>query len=314
MHQTQHTKNSSSQHTSVLLEEVVLCLDPQVGDTYLDLTAGYGGHASEIFTRTKSPQSATLVDRDENAVDVLREKFGSNNTEIIHKDFLSASKQLLDESRTYDCILADLGVSSPHLNMASRGFSFRHDGPLDMRMDQRQTLTAHTIVNSYDASDLAEILKNYGEEPKAKRIAQAIIDNRPVNSTSELAAIVKTIWPGHSSSHPATRTFQALRIAVNRELDQLKQSIPLWLELLSPGGRLAIISFHSLEDRIVKQSLAKDAGNRYDAQLRLLTKRPLTASQHEIVLNPRARSAKLRAAVKIKTNIESQDFMKRKGR
>ncbi len=167
-----------------------------------------------------------------------------------------------------------------------------------MRMDQRQTLTAETIVNSWSAAELIDILKRYGEEPKARLIAQLIIDNRPHATTSELAAVVAKAWPGHSRIHPATRTFQALRIAVNDELGLLDRSIPLWINMLNTGGRIVIISFHSLEDRIVKQILSDASGERYDADLRLLTKRPVTGSPTELVSNPRARSAKLRAAVK----------------
>jgi 16S rRNA (cytosine1402-N4)-methyltransferase len=198
-------------------------------------------------------------------------------------------------------ILADLGVSSPHLNEASRGFSIKADGPLDMRMDQSQTLTAGQVVNTYSAANLEDILKRYGEEPKAKQIASLIVNNRPITTTHQLAAIVAKAWPGYSKVHPATRTFQALRIAVNDELELLRLSLPIWMDdLLAPGGRIAIISFHSLEDRIVKHAFAEKAGDRYDAALRLLTKKPVTGDEDEIVSNPRARSAKLRAAVKQK--------------
>jgi 16S rRNA (cytosine1402-N4)-methyltransferase len=198
-------------------------------------------------------------------------------------------------------ILADLGVSSPHLDQASRGFSLNAEGPLDMRMDQSQDLTAATIVNQWDEAEIAKILKDFGQEPKAQKIARQIVAARPLNSTKELAKIVGKVWRGFSRVHPATRTFQALRITVNSELAQLEQSLPLIAELLVPGGRMAIISFHSLEDRIVKQFLAEYAADVFDAELQLLTKKPVTASNDEIVSNPRARSAKLRAAAKIKT-------------
>jgi 16S rRNA (cytosine1402-N4)-methyltransferase len=199
-------------------------------------------------------------------------------------------------------ILADLGVSSPHLNIASRGFSLRQDGPLDMRMDQEQTLTAKTIVNHYSESDLAGLIKQYGEDPKYRQIAREIVLNRPVNTTSELTNIVARVWPGYHKVHPATRTFQALRIAVNDELEQLKDSLPLWAKLLAPGGRLAVISFHSLEDRAVKHFFKEKSGSQYDSNLRLITKHPVTGDNNEIVFNPRARSAKLRAVAKIKIN------------
>jgi 16S rRNA (cytosine1402-N4)-methyltransferase len=166
-------------------------------------------------------------------------------------------------------------------------------------MDQRQELTAETIVNTFSVAELTEILRTYGEEPRARRIAEAIVAARPLHTTSQLAQLVVRAW-GRSKTHPATRTFQALRIAVNDELTLIKQALPIWIDLLAPGGRLAVISFHSLEDRLVKQALKQRAGVRYDASLQLLTKRPITAGRDEIVFNPRARSAKLRAAVKIK--------------
>lgn len=288
-------------HFPVLLEAVLKYLDPGVGESYLDLTAGYGGHAAAVLERTLSPNRATLVDRDQNAIESLDQKFASGLPHLIHQDFLGASKQLKEQGKQFDIILADLGVSSPHLDNASRGFSLKADGPLDMRMDQRQSLTAEEIVNSYSEDKLADIFHMYGEEPKAKKIAKAVVEHRPIKSTQELAKLVAQAWPGHSKVHPATRVFQALRIAVNSELEQIKQAIPIWIDLLAPGGRIAIISFHSLEDRLVKQGLAEMSGDRYDAVLRLLTKQPVTGSGDELVFNPRARSAKLRAAVKIKT-------------
>jgi 16S rRNA (cytosine1402-N4)-methyltransferase len=168
-----------------------------------------------------------------------------------------------------------------------------------MRMDQDQSLTAEGIVNGYSETQLVEILEEYGEEPKARAIARAIIEARPIRTTTELASVVARKWRGHSKVHPATRTFQAIRIAVNQELDQLAHSLPQWINLLSPGGRICIISFQSLEDRLVKQILLDHSGERYDSDLRLLTKRPITPSHTELVHNPRSRSAKLRAAVKI---------------
>ncbi|HET8708686.1 MAG TPA: 16S rRNA (cytosine(1402)-N(4))-methyltransferase RsmH [Candidatus Saccharimonadales bacterium] len=297
--QNQKPQNNNEQHIPVLLEEVLTLLDPQPGESYLDVTAGYGGHAAAVLEKTGAGRQSVLVDRDENAVKQLEAKF-SADVRIIRSDFCSASQNLLGEGRQFDLILADLGVSSPHLNESHRGFAITQNGPLDMRMDQSQALTAAAIVNSYSEADLADILHRYGEEPKAKQIAKLITTNRPFETTEQLAAVVKRAWPGHSRVHPATRTFQALRIAVNDELGLLERGLPLWQNLLKPGGRIAIISFHSLEDRIVKQFLKDRAGNRYDAELRLLTSRPVTAGANEIVFNPRARSAKLRAAVKIK--------------
>lgn len=298
MHQDQQ---NHSQHIPVLLEHVLAYLQPRAGERYLDLTTGYGGHAAAILERTTSDEAAVLVDRDVNAIKALREKFEGRGVEIRHTDFYSASRGLANEGRQFDMILADLGVSSPHLNQANRGFSIQADGPLDMRMDQSQALTAEQVVNTFSAEELADILKRYGEEPKSRQIASLITSNRPIQTTRELAAIVAKAWPGYSKVHPATRTFQALRIAVNDELELLRLSLPIWLdELLAPGGRIAVISFHSLEDRIVKDALKSRSGERYDASLRLLTKKPITGSDDEIVFNPRARSAKLRAAFKQK--------------
>jgi 16S rRNA (cytosine1402-N4)-methyltransferase len=176
------------------------------------------------------------------------------------------------------------------------------DGPLDMRMDNTQQLDAYTIVNNYSEAQLARVITQFGEDPKAHKIAHAIVSHRPVLTTKELATIVAHQWPGHHKVHPATRTFQALRIAVNNELELLTDSLPIWLDdLLAPGGRIGIISFHSLEDRLVKQAIAERAGNTYDAQLQLLTKHPIKGDANDIVFQPRARSAKLRAAAKIKT-------------
>lgn len=290
------------QHFPVLLDEVLKYLDPKEGESFLDLTAGYGGHSSKVLERTLQPTKASLVDRDQNAIAVLEDKFKRTGVRLIHKDYLAAAEELSAKNERYDLILADLGVSSPHLDTASRGFSIRLDGPLDMRMDERQELTASEIVNNYSEDELAQIIRKYGEEPRAKKIARYIVENRPVHSTGKLAAIVAQAWPGPKrKTHPATRTFQALRMAVNDELDLLEKALPIWIDLLAPGGRIVVISFHSLEDRIVKQALNESAGDRYDAILRLLTKQPVTASDDELVFNPRARSAKLRAAVKINT-------------
>jgi len=300
MHQNKN-QNKHKQHVPVLLHEVLRYLDPKAGESYLDLTAGYGGHAAAILERTGSLTTAVLVDRDNQAVEALREKFTGHATSVLRQDFRTASRALVEQGRQFDLILADLGVSSPHLNESQRGFAISLDGPLDMRMDQSQALTAADIVNGYSEAVLADLLRRYGEEPKSKRIAQLIVAERPFSSTGQLAAVVAKAWPGHSRVHPATRTFQALRIAVNQELELLEQSLPLWIQLLAPGGRLGVISFHSLEDRLVKQALHEAAGERYDAELRLLTKRPVTAGPTERVTNPRARSAKLRTAVKIKT-------------
>jgi 16S rRNA (cytosine1402-N4)-methyltransferase len=273
--------NLTTSHVPVLMKEVLKYLDPKQGDRYLDLTAGYGGHSAAVLTLTDNPSNAVLVDRDENAVATLHNQFGHAGARILQTHFLEASQQLLEAGQQFDVILADLGVSSVHLNEASRGFSIKQDGPLDMRMDQGQSMTAEKIVNTYSQAALAELLIAYGEEPKAHTIARSIVAHRPIRTTSELATLVARAWPGHQRIHPATRTFQALRIAVNDELEQLRQSLPLWIELLAPGGRIAVISFHSLEDRLVKQALQERGGDHYDAELVLLTKRPITAGRDE---------------------------------
>jgi len=290
-------------HQPVLLREVIEVLAPQPGQTYLDLTAGYGGHSSAIFDLTGTEKGSVLVDRDEQAAEALQERFKEKDVQILQSDFLNALQTLKQKGKRFDMVLADLGVSSPHLEDAARGFAFSSPGPLDMRMDRSQQLRAYELVNGLPESELADILRRYGEEPRSRTIARAIAAARPVEDTGQLAAIIARtagFRSRHGRTHPATKSFQALRIAVNDELSQLEQALPLMADVLGPGGRLAVISFHSLEDRLVKNFMADQAGNRYDAQLQLLTKRPITASHDELVSNPRARSAKLRAAAKIK--------------
>ena len=285
-------------HTPVLLHETLRFLNPQSGESYLDLTAGVGGHTGALLGLTQAPQKAVLVDRDPAAAEILRKKF--KDTQILQSDFLSVSNKLIGQGKKFDIILADLGVSSLHLNEGLRGFSFTQSGPLDMRMDPSQRLTAGEIVNAWSEADLADVLRRYGEERKSRQIARNIVAQRPIHTTDQLATIVAKTYRFRSRIHPATRTFQALRIAVNDELNQLAHSLPKMLELLEPGGRLAIISFHSLEDRLVKQFFKEATGLGYEAQVYALTKKPVTATPDEIVLNPRARSAKLRAVAKIK--------------
>lgn len=287
-------------HIPVLLTEVLTYLAPEKGDSLLDATAGYGGHSSKILEITKNYESSVLVDRDENAVKLLKKQFADKAIEIKHDDFAHATKQQHESGKKFKLILADLGVSSPHLDNASRGFSFQQDGPLDMRMDGSKGLTAADLVNTGSEQVLIDILKEYGDEPRAKRVVAAIIAARPLETTHQLAQVIADVYGGRGryKTHPATKTFQALRIAVNDELAQLRYALPLWIDMLEPGGRLAIISFHSIEDRIVKDVLQENGGDRYDAVIQILTKKPVVASPDELVFNPRARSAKLRAAVK----------------
>lgn len=292
-------KENQLDHTPVLMQQVLQYLDPKPKQKYLDVTAGYGGHAQAIRARTNG-WSMTLVDRDQMAINYLKKTFTDEAVEIIHEDFLTATKRLVARGQKFDLILADLGVSSPHLNNASRGFAIKKDGPLDMRMDQSQVLTAEKIVNTYSEAALVRIIREYGEEPRSIKIARAIITARPMKTTYQLATIIAKQFRGYHKVHPATKTFQALRIAVNNEISLLEQAIPLWIDLLEPNGRLGVISFHSLEDRIVKRIFSEKSGLRYDAELTVLTKRPCVADKHEVVSNPRARSAKLRVAVKNK--------------
>lgn len=284
-------------HIPVMLNEVLTCLKPQGGESYLDLTAGLGGHAREIVARTKVPQMAVLVDRDKQITELLENQFP--DSQVLHLDFLSASQQLLEAGQQFSLILADLGVSSLHLNEPARGFSFMASGPLDMRIDPDQDLTAGIIVNEWSAAQIESLLQR-GEEPKAKQIAKTIVAARPIEDTLQLAAIVERTYKQRGRRHPATKTFQALRMVVNDELGQLEESLPLWIKLLVPGGRLAVISFHSLEDRLVKNAFADRTGG-YDAEIELLTKHLIVPSHNEVAFNPRARSAKLRAVAKIKT-------------
>lgn len=291
-----------SAHIPVLLDAVLAYLAPKTGDAYLDATAGYGGHAEKILERTLQNSDSVLVDQDEQAVVALQKKFASQSIQIMHRDFVSAAEELIAGGNTFDIILADVGVSSAHLDNGERGFSIKHSGPLDMRMDRSSKLTAGSIVNTWSKQALTKLLQDYGEEYKAPRIVEKIINNRPIETTDQLALIVASATARkHSKLHPATKTFQALRIAVNDELERLKAALPLWLELLRPGGRLGIITFHSLEDRIVKEFFKEHAFDGYDAKLKLVTKKAITPNPEELVSNPRSRSAKLRVAAKINT-------------
>jgi 16S rRNA (cytosine1402-N4)-methyltransferase len=284
-------------HIPVLIEEVLHYLNPQAGEHYLDLTAGYGGHARSVLEKIGKGGSAVLVDRDQNAVEHLADNFGADSrVSIVHDDFFGASRQMNAEGRKFDLILADIGLSSPHLDNASRGFSFQQDGPLDMRMDPRQSLTAAEIVNTWPKEDIVSCLQRYGEIRGANRITNAIIEARPLHTTTQLAGIIKKSTRGYPKVRTEAQIFQALRIAVNEELKQLTDSLPLWHAMLAPKGRLAVISFHSLEDRIVKQYFQEFGGERYDAELSILTRQPVTSTPLESVTNPRARSAKLRVA------------------
>ncbi len=290
--------SQNTPHQPVLLDEVLACLNPKEGESYLDVTAGYGGHASAVIQVTKAPSKAVLVDRDVESLNFLGKLPILRGTRMVKDDFAHACSQLNDSGEKFDMILADLGASSLHFDDEMRGFSIKNNGPLDMRMDRELENDAAYILNNETEAEIVRILRGYGEEPKAKTIASRIMRSRPLRTTGQLADIVESTYPGHSRMHPATRTFQALRIAVNDELGQLERTLPLFANLLKPGGRLVIISFHSLEDRLVKHFFAEIAGGTLDAEYEMLNKRPITANPNEIVDNPRARSAKLRACRK----------------
>ena len=280
-------------HIPVLPKEVIELLAPASGESYLDLTAGYGGHASDVLRLIGKEGNAILVDRDINSINYLKKKFAvDKQVEFIQSDFYSASKELVSQNKKFDCMLADLGVSSPHLDNPDRGFSFMNSGPLDMRMDDSSELTAAKVVNTYNQDILANLLFKYGELRNSRRLAQIIVQNRPFKTTNELTSVI----PGQYKARMRTlaQVFQALRIEVNDELGQLERSLDLWHKLLSPGGRLAVISFHSLEDRIVKQYFSEHGGDDMVSELKILNKKPIIAGPDEIVHNPRARSAKLR--------------------
>ena len=305
-------------HTSVLIQESMALLKPKPGERYLDGTLGGGGHAEEILLRS-SPDGRVLgLDWDEDAVRAAVERlrrFGDRLT-LRPANFAQAKEILEDLSwNQVNGVLLDLGVSSHQFDAAERGFSFQASAPLDMRMDRRQRLTALEIVSSFSESQIAKIISDYGEEPRARRIAAAIArerKERAFETTIDLAdLIVRVKGKRNRAHHPATQTFQALRIAVNRELETLKSFLEDGYELLQPGGRMVIISFHSLEDRLVKTAFRKwsqtcicpprtlqcECG--WSQKARRLTRKPIIASAEEVRANPRARAAKLRAVVRL---------------
>ena len=281
------------QHQPVLIDQVIKLLDPQPGDSYLDATAGFGGHAAAILEMTGKAK-AVLVDRDPAAVESLKARFG-DRASIYQATFSEVAKRLQQEGSQFDLILLDAGVSSPQFDNPERGFSFREAGPLDMRMDSSQSLTAADVVNSYKEADLKRILSKYGEEHKSGRAARAIVEHRPFSDTLRLAEVIRKAVGYSGKIDPATRTFQAIRIEVNSELEELKEGLPIMIDLLADRGRIAVISFHSLEDRIFKNSFKESK------ELEILTKKPISGKEFDN-LNPRARSAKLRAALKLNKN------------
>jgi 16S rRNA (cytosine1402-N4)-methyltransferase len=306
-------------HLPVLLAKAVELLACSQGKLVVDATVGGGGHAQRILELIGERGVFIGLDRDEEALGKTRSRLGARpNVTLVHENFRNI-KKVLDNLKipAIDALLLDLGLSSFQVDDPRRGFSFRHEGPLDMRMDTRQKVTAADIVNTYSEKQLTDILRRYGEEPRARVIAKAIVRERteePILSAVRLAEIIQSVVPrGRRPSriHPATLAFQALRIEVNSELDNLAVAVDDGVARLRPGGRICIISFHSLEDRIVKQKFAAFArGCICPAEipqcmcgkkpiLKILTPKPIQPAAEEVAANPRSRSARLRAAEKI---------------
>ncbi len=276
-------------HISVLQEPILALFRDSKLNAFIDATLGACGHTMAILQEHPEINSLTCFDRDESCI--ARAKLLLPKATLIHKNFSHLKEYT---NGPIDGILFDLGVSSMQLDQKERGFSFMHDGPLDMRMDVSQSLTAEDVVNSYQENDLANIIYTYGEEHASRRIAKAIVQRRRkerILTTADLAQVVESVLPRRGKIHPATKTFQAIRMEVNKELESIERAIDQAVELLAPDGILAIISFHSLEDRIVKQKFKALPREQFE----ILTKKPIIASDEECRQNPRSRSAKLRA-------------------
>jgi 16S rRNA (cytosine1402-N4)-methyltransferase len=293
------------QHVPVLLEESLNFLNVRAGGVVVDCTLGFGGHSLAIAKRLGATGRLICFDRDEQAMELakarlagLSEELGAEMpvVEFVGRPFSEIAEVI--SPGTLDGLLADFGVSSMQLDEAHRGFSFRHEGPLDMRMDTRKGLTAEQVVNQADEEDLANLIYEFGEERRSRRIARAIVRARPLSTTAELARVISAVAPPIKGEHlhPATKTFQALRIRVNDELGEIQTLLKSAGSLLKPGGRVVMISFHSLEDRLVKDSFRESARL---GELEILTKKPATAAEQEALRNPRSRSAKLRAAERL---------------
>jgi len=298
----------------VLLQECVDFLVVRPGGRYIDCTLGTAGHARTLLARS-SPEGRLLgIDADPLAIEIAKERLKSYSGRIVlaNENF----KNLQDICRRYDFhpvdgVILDLGMSSLQLDDPNRGFSFRFDAPLDMRLAPAQSTTAATVVNEFPEAELASLLQRYGEERRSRAIAKRIVANRPINSTQQLAEIVGQVVGFGGKIHPATRTFQALRIAVNEELDNLEEALKQAVELLAPGGRVAVISYHSLEDRTVKSFMRRESKDclcppkvpictcGHTATLSIVNRRVITSSSAERQVNPRSRSAKLRVAERL---------------
>jgi 16S rRNA (cytosine1402-N4)-methyltransferase len=291
-------------HVSVLYNEVLEALQPHAGGFYIDGTLGGGGHAAGILERSGPDGRLLGFDRDPAAVSLAQSRLQpyAARVTLVRASYMQLAEYAAPGSA--DGVLLDLGLSSLQMDDPARGFAFMHAGPLDMRFDPGDALTAAEIVNEWPKHDLADIIFQYGEERLSRRIARAIVEARPITSTKQLAeVIVKAIGGKRERIHPATRTFQALRIAVNGELEAVEAVLPLSVQVLKPGGRLVVIAFHSLEDRMVKHFIRGLARNPENADfvpvLRELTRKPIEPSAEEVAVNSRARSAKLRVAEKL---------------
>jgi 16S rRNA (cytosine1402-N4)-methyltransferase len=306
-------------HIPVLLQEVLETLQPHSRGIYIDGTVGAGGHATAILTASAPDGQLFGFDQDSTALELASQQLAQfgQRVHLIQANFSQLGQMAaLHHIPPADGILLDIGVSSMQLEQPERGFSFQLEGPLDMRMNQGEGPTAADLVNRLPEAELANLIFKYGEEPASRRIARAIVKARPIEDTVVLAQVVARAIPGRggqkqgrrgkSKIHPATRTFQALRVAVNQELEALERVLPQALALLKPKGRLAVISFNSLEDRIVKQYFRQEAQDcicppeqpvcicNHKASINIITKKPITPSSVEVDANPRARSAKLR--------------------
>ncbi|MFQ5816334.1 MAG: 16S rRNA (cytosine(1402)-N(4))-methyltransferase RsmH [Terriglobia bacterium] len=289
-------------HRPVMVAEVLEWLAVRPDGHYLDATIGSGGHAEALLARLTTGRLIG-VDRDPMALEIAQERLRPYAAKLTLVEDTFARLAEIHERLglgSLDGLVADLGVSSLQLDAPERGFSFQRAGPLDMRMNPNDTLTAAELVNHFPEGELAAIIRRYGEERSARKIARAIVRARPVRDTLHLAQVVAgTQHKGRQKLHPATRTFLALRIAVNRELEELEQFLRRVPVTLKSGGRVVVLAYHSLEDRLVKQAFRAAAAA---GTLRLLTRKPLAPSPHEVRANPRARSAKLRAAEKLPEN------------
>lgn len=303
--------SSSSIHVPVLGNEVSFWLDFKRPVTILDCTVGYGGHAEMLLDRSDRATRLVGLDQDSRAIAFSQERLVrfAERAVLRKGNYRDLKRHLADIGIVkVEGVLFDFGVSSPQLDDPARGFSFQQDGPLDMRMDQTTGLTAAVLVNSAREDELADIIFRYGEERYSRRIARAIVRERerqPIETTGVLASVITGAVPSayrHGRIHCATRTFQALRIAVNRELEGLGPALRDAADILAPGGRICAISFHSLEDRIVKHTL-RSLAQGADARLSLLTKKPILSSEQECRVNPRARSAKLRVAERVSEGV-----------